>query len=1259
MGFVHEKGHWLEGRVGIDIASLPRTILSDAGFDAREPLIVNDARADARFADHPLVREGVRFYAGLPLITQGGLTVGTLCVADYVPRSLTDEQLHVLQALARQVVAQFELRHAAKELSGTAEQLRANQQKLSSIFGAMSDAVIFSEPGGRILEANPAAERMFACTNMELCALNLRDLYDPSDGRLPAAREEFDRTDAFRGELSVRRTGGEIFPAEVAVNRYVDANGQSRTAAVLRDFTERRRTEDALHFAKERYTELVDRINAIVWRANPQTFQFTFVSRAAESLLGYSREEWLAPGFWVSIIHPDDLAVVEECRAAVESRVDHVLTYRIRTSSGLYRSFRDHVHVQQREGGSELFGVMVDVTEMLEAEASARASEEKYRRLIEDAPDGIGVHVNGRFVLANAALAKILGLETSAELVGQTVSRFVHPDYAASVIERQKALSHGESVPVLPEKLVRADGSPIDVEVSAIPTTFGESMAVQVMVRDISERVEAEAKAREAEIKTREAETRFQIISAASNDALWDWSYEHGMTWMNEAYSALFGTAEKSAISVERWLGRVHPDDRARVQEGLEHALLRRAPMWTDEYRFQNPEGAWITILSRCQLRFDENGAPTRLIGGMMDMTELRVAEGQRRDVERLYRIFLENSMLGVYIVQDSRIIYANPKAKEIFGYAGDEFLDIRNVLDTIAPEHREMVKQKILDRLSGATSSVPYTARCVRKNGELFDAEFVGSIAEIGGKKAIIGNFTDVTDRRRSEVALQRSEERLRLLVENVNEIIYSVDAEGRLIWLNSAFERITGFSSEEWIGRPFLELLTPESAETALHHFTGVMERGEAQPMQYALRTQKGRLIEIESSSRAVIVQGEVVGSVGVARDISTRRQLERDLARATRLSGLGQLAASIAHEFNNVLMGIQPFAEVLTKPGQSRENIVTAGGFITQSIERGKNVSLQILRFANPQPPELAPVRVREWLDDVAAEARAVVGASCKVVLQTGEDAGLLGDRSQLTQVMMNLVINARDAMAGGGTITIAASGAQEGGADQVHLVITDEGCGIPANLLNSIFDPLFTTKRTGTGLGLSIAHQIIASHGGRMFAENAPGGGAEFHVLLPAAPLEAAPVTIAARREPSSSHRVLLVEDDEVVAAGLVMLLELEGFAVERLPDGSRVIETYERGRPEVVILDMNLPGASGIEIYAQLRERFGNVCVVFSTGHVGTTAVESEPNVRLLVKPYSVDLLIDAMESLLAWNASRRDDATGMSAQPRETIARNE
>ncbi|MGZ8830708.1 MAG: GAF domain-containing protein, partial [Thermoanaerobaculia bacterium] len=243
VAFPHEKGHWLEGRVG-------------------ELLIVNDARADPRFADHPLVREGVRFYAGVPLITQGGRAVGTLCVADSVPRSLTDEQLHVLQALARQVVAQFELRHAAEELAGTAEQLRANQQKLSSIFGAMSDAVIFSEPGGRILEANPAAERMFACTNMELCALNLRDLYEPSDQRLPAAREEFDRTDAFRGELSVRRTGGEIFPAEVAVNRYVDANSQSRTAVVLRDVTERRRTEDALHFAKERYTELVDRINA-------------------------------------------------------------------------------------------------------------------------------------------------------------------------------------------------------------------------------------------------------------------------------------------------------------------------------------------------------------------------------------------------------------------------------------------------------------------------------------------------------------------------------------------------------------------------------------------------------------------------------------------------------------------------------------------------------------------------------------------------------------------------------------------------------------------------------------------------------------------------------------------------------------------------------------------------------------------------------------------------------------------------------------
>ncbi|MEO8033461.1 MAG: PAS domain S-box protein, partial [Acidobacteriota bacterium] len=972
-----------------------------------------------------------------------------------------------------------------------------------------------------------------------------------------------------------------------------------------------------------RYTELVDHLDAIVWRADPRTFRFTFVSRAAETLLGYEREDWLGPGFWPSIIHPDDLSVVEECSLAVEARIDHILTYRMRSREGMYRSFRDHVNVRS----DELFGIMVDITELLGAESLARAGEEKYRRVIEGAPDGIGVHVAGAFVLANAQFASILGLESSEALIGQPVARFVHRDYTDLVKERLEALGRGESVPLMPEKLIRVDRTLIDVEVAAIPVPFGDVMGVQVIVRDITERLEAEK-------KVREAENRVRIISDASNEALWEWSYEHGMVWMNEPYRALLGP-DRSHMSVDAWLERVHPQDRERVDERRRDALQRRFPMWTDEYRFLNQAGEWRSILSRCQLRFDGDGAPTRLIGAMMDVTELRASEGRRRNVEELYRVFLENSMVGVYIVHGPKIIYANPKACELFGYTLDEILEIPNVLETVAPEQRELVQKRIADRLSGATAASTYTVRCLRKDGRFFDAELMNSVVEIGGQTLIIGNFTDVTERRRAEVELQRSEERLRLLVENVNEIIYSIDAEGRLIWFNSAFERVTGFSPEEWIGRPFLDLLAPESADDALRHFSGVMEEEKTRPMQYRLRTLHGRFLEIEVSSRPVLVQDEVVGTVGVARDISERRSLERKLDQATRLSGLGQLAASIAHEFNNVLMGIQPFAEVLTRSGQSRENVLAAAGYIAQAIERGKNISLQILRFANPQPPALQPVRLLEWLNDVVAEARAVVSPYCTVELHVESDAGLMADVSQLTQVMMNLVINARDAMTRGGTITISASV----DADEVQVNVKDEGGGIPPHLLQNVFDPLFTTKRTGTGLGLSIAHQIIASHGGRMVAENVAEGGAIFRVVLPARAIAAPQPELVAQSGTTHPRRVLLVEDDDAVAAGLVMLLEIEGFVVERIPDGSRAIEVYERLRPEVVILDMNLPGKSGTEVYADLRRHFGLVCVVFSTGHVDAVDVGDDPNVRLLVKPYAIERLIETIEGLLAQSTS--------------------
>jgi PAS domain S-box-containing protein len=979
-------------------------------------------------------------------------------------------------------------------------------------------------------------------------------------------------------------------------------------------------------FARDRYADLIDRIDAIVWGADAETFLFTFVSKAAESLLGYPQEAWLAEGFWPSIIHPDDRRVVNECSIAVANREDHVLTYRMRTKAGRYRSFRDHVRLRERDGVLELFGIMVDVTELVEAEASVRASEEQYRQVIEAAPDGIGVHVEGKFVLANAELASIVGLASADDLIGQLVSRFVHRDYSDAVMRRQETLGRGKSVPLMPEKLVRADGTTVDVEVAALPVPFGSRMGVQVIVRDISQRLAAETKARAAE-------TRLRVISAASNDALWEWSYRDGMIWMNDAYLRLFGV-DKGSLSAAHWLSRVHPDDLHRVHAGVHDALEQQIPMWSDEYRFLNQAGQWINILSRCQFRFDADGIPSGLIGGMMDVTKLRAAEGQRREAEELYRVFLENSMIGVYIVKNWKIIYANPKACEMFGYTLDEIVEIPNLLSTIAPEHRGLVAERMSDRLAGISTSVVIMLRCIRKNGETFDAELLGSTAEIGGEKVLIGNFTDVTDRRRGEIALQRSEERLRLLVENVNEIIYSIDAEGRFIWLNSAFERVTGFHMDDWIGRPFVDVLAPESVGEATTNFRRLIGVGTAEPASYFIRTESGAVGEIEVSSRAVIVKGEVVGSVGVARDLSVRRSLERKLDQASRLSGLGQLAASVAHEFNNVLMGIQPFAEILTRTDQNREQIIAAGRYVRQSIDRGKSIASQILRFANPRPPELLPISLRPWLDDLAAESRAMVGPSSHIVLKVDGDACLCVDRRQMTQVMMNLILNARDAMPHGGAITIVADLVSGFEANEVQLIVQDEGSGVPTHLLPSVFDPLFTTKRSGTGLGLSIAQQIVTSHGGRLFARNIDGGGAAFHVILPASLLAHADGDTVSTTAGGRKRQLLLVEDDEVVAAGIVMLLELEGHTVEHLPDGTHALEAWSRLRPDVVILDENLPGASGAEIYEQLRERFGDVPAIFSTGHLHAAARADRPRVRLLMKPYPIDLLIETIEELL-------------------------
>jgi two-component system cell cycle sensor histidine kinase/response regulator CckA len=367
---------------------------------------------------------------------------------------------------------------------------------------------------------------------------------------------------------------------------------------------------------------------------------------------------------------------------------------------------------------------------------------------------------------------------------------------------------------------------------------------------------------------------------------------------------------------------------------------------------------------------------------------------------------------------------------------------------------------------------------------------------------------------------------------------------------------------------------------------------------------------------------------------------------LTQANRLGALGRLAATVAHEFNNVLMGMQPFAELMQRPDAKPDLIAKGAGHIANSIQRGRRIVLDILRFAQPYQPVMAAVSLRELWETFAPEAENVLGNITSIVSAIPEGLFARADRTQISQVLANLVANARDAMPDGGTLTVKAN---DLGADAcfqfgvvpyperfVQISISDTGKGMPREVMERIFEPLFTTRQSGgTGLGLAVAHQVMMQHEGYIFAESEPGHGSTFHLFLPKAvapPPARKSVRTDANRAPAS-RKVLLIDDEEMIVEGITALLEECGIEVESIGSGFEAADIIARFHPDLVVLDLGLPGMDGSEVYALIRALDRKLPVIFATGHGDRQALLDflhDPHTRFLQKPFEITDLLDMM-----------------------------
>jgi PAS domain S-box-containing protein len=518
---------------------------------------------------------------------------------------------------------------------------------------------------------------------------------------------------------------------------------------------------------------------------------------------------------------------------------------------------------------------------------------------------------------------------------------------------------------------------------------------------------------------------------------------------------------------------------------------------------------------------------------------------------------------------------------------------------------------------------------------------------------RAVVINFRDVTDRTAAEAALAREHELVLGVLNSIPDLIARKDAAGVYRGCNAAFAAFLGRAEEAVVGRADADLFPPDVAAAFAEADARVLAGGPAERVEVRLTAADGRAAAFESL-RVPLGEagGRPAGLLGISRDITQRRQLEDHLRQAGKLEAVNQLAGGVAHDFNNLLtavLGNLALAQQALPADHPVRELLAASD---QAAWRAAELTRQLLGFARRTTVRLEPADVAVSVAETVAILRRTIDPRITIAVRPAPDAGTVhADLSQITQVLMNLCLNARDVMPDGGTLTLATAAVDVSAAQAarhvdarpgpaVRLTVADTGAGIAADVLPRIFEPFFTTKGPGlgTGLGLAMVHGIVQQHGGWVEVQSTPGRGTRFDVYLPrtgrpsAAPAPAAPA-------PAGGTETILLADDEPMLRSLARsILEARGYRVILAADGREAVEEYRRaaGRIDLVILDLTMPRLSGRDACRRLAALDPGVRILLSSGFAADEAAAArEAGVRgFISKPYRPAELAAAVRAAL-------------------------
>ncbi|MEW6061422.1 MAG: PAS domain S-box protein, partial [Bacteroidota bacterium] len=757
-----------------------------------------------------------------------------------------------------------------------------------------------------------------------------------------------------------------------------------------------------------------------------------------------------------------------------------------------------------------------------------------------------------------------------------------------------------------------------------------------------------------AEAELRQSEERFRLLAESSITGIY-LIQNQKFVYINQALAGIFGYTVDEIVGTLGPLDLTHPDDRPRVIENIRKRMSGEVEDIRYDFRGLKKDGTiiYVEVFGK---RIQYKGA-VGIIGTLIDITERKQAEFALKENEARYRTIVENLNQAYYEADaKGRFTYYNPGLVLISGYTEEELL--RTVsFHLIAEEHRRQIIQLYKQWFAEKRTMVTAEFKVQTKSGKKFWVEQITHF-EYDSNGALIKatNFLrDIDERKRAEENLQRSrEEYLQFFMEDITaDYITAVD--GTVRQCNPAYVNIFGFSSmEEALATNIFSLyLIPQEREKVLSQ---LLQKRKLEYFELQMVKRDGTPLYLVANIIGKFDdEGKLEEIRGYLFDDTKRRQLEETLRQTQKLESIGTLASGIAHDFNNILGIILGHASLLEKIHYEPERFSQSLTAITAATKRGASLVKQLLTFARKTESVFEPLDVNIIIKELTKMLYETFPRTITIVPQLDPSIpSITADVTQIHQVLLNLCVNARDAMPKGGTLTLTSCCVpldqlskrfpQANARQYVELTVSDTGIGMDKQTLSRIFEPFFTTKGVGqgTGLGLAVVHGVLGAHNGFIDVESQPGKGSTFRLYLPATeePLFAEVSTPASATElPTGTETILIVEDEEYLRQALENYLSTSGYTVLSAANGKEALEIYRARMNDIhlVISDIGLPQMSGDELLRQIKNINSAARVILASGFI-------DPNVKsdllksgvsdIMTKPYMLkDVLLKTRQVL--------------------------